>query len=700
MRKRLLGLGLCATIAAWGETTTFKGGLWKEITYDKPSKTPVFFSGMSRSTDACAPDYCIYLDLWYDDDTPVWGKRAEWTQGSHGWERTAGAFVPEKPIRKIKMFAFLRRGTGSAEFKDLALERREGLGDVLGVTRMTDAPHSASDQLTLELFIGRKIVTKIVDVPGPASPVANPLGPDEVAVWPCDSMRRVTPLAFPSAADRAAKAVTLELARRERESFQIQVSTGSGVEWKDGGVRLPVLRNAKGEVLKGELSWQRVGYVAREPGYFTHPEGVPAIEKWLPDPLLPPAPYRVRASSTQGLWFTVRAAPDAAPGEYAGDVTLTEAGRPQATVRVTVRVRGFAQPETFGMPTAFCVMDGFTRHQYPERYEEMRRQSWDVMLDHRLNPDDISRTSPPPIKDLLHARARGMNRFNILNIVPQPKDPKTLWVCYTPPVATEDPAFYPAFKARLDPYVAELRRHGLEKFAYLYGFDERQKEYYKGIDELWRKLKADFPDIPVMTTAMMYRDMAKNPTNPPSYTLTTDWYCPLTSVYKPELSEKLRKQGKQVWWYTCCGPTYPYANMASLEYPWIEGRLLGWMTHLYRADGLLFWHVNYWHRNGCLDESDTFFPDWHTYSGLHMPGDGIFLYPGKKDILPSIRLAQVRDGVEDYEWLQLAAAKAGTDSADAASRTLVMSMTQFTRDPAKLRAARTRLADLIEANVR
>ena len=700
MRKRLLGLGLCATIAAWGETTTFKGGLWKEITYDKPSKTPVFFSGMSRSTDACAPDYCIYLDLWYDDDTPVWGKRAEWTQGSHGWERTAGAFVPEKPVRNIKMFAFLRRGTGSAEFKDLALERREGLGDVLGVTRMTDAPHSASDQLTLELFIGRKIVTKIVDVPGPASPVANPLGPDEVAVWPCDSMRRVTPLAFPSAADRAAKAVTLELARRERESFQIQVSTRSGVEWKDGGVRLPVLRNAKGEVLKGELSWQRVGYVAREPGYFTHPEGVPAIEKWLPDPLLPPAPYRVRASSTQGLWFTVRAAPDAAPGEYAGDVTLTEAGRPQATVRVTVRVRGFAQPETFGMPTAFCVMDGFTRHQYPERYEEMRRQSWDVMLDHRLNPDDISRTSPPPIKDLLHARARGMNRFNILNIVPQPKDPKTLWVCYTPPVATEDPAFYPAFKARLDPYVAELRRHGLEKFAYLYGFDERQKEYYKGIDELWRKLKADFPDIPVMTTAMMYRDMAKNPTNPPSYTLTTDWYCPLTSVYKPELSEKLRKQGKQVWWYTCCGPTYPYANMASLEYPWIEGRLLGWMTHLYRADGLLFWHVNYWHRNGCLDESDTFFPDWHPYSGLHMPGDGIFLYPGKKDILPSIRLAQVRDGVEDYEWLQLAAAKAGTDSADAASRTLVMSMTQFTRDPAKLRAARTRLADLIESNVR
>ena len=35
-------------------------------------------------------------------------------------------------------------------------------------------------------------------------PVANPLRPDEVAVWPCDSMRRVTPLTYPSAAERAA----------------------------------------------------------------------------------------------------------------------------------------------------------------------------------------------------------------------------------------------------------------------------------------------------------------------------------------------------------------------------------------------------------------------------------------------------------------------------------------------------------------
>ena len=63
------------------------------------------------------------------------------------------------------------------------------------------------------------------------------------------------------------------------------------------------------------------------------------------------------------------------------------------------------------------------------------------------------------------------------------------------------------------------------------------------------------------------------------------------------------------------------------------------MTHLYRADGLLYWHVNFW--NGpCIDEGDTFFPAWDTSSALSMPGDGVLLYPGKDHVLPSIRAAR------------------------------------------------------------
>ena len=676
-----------------GGGQVFNGGLWRTFTYDKPSTEPVVFSGESRCERVTEGEYCIYLDIWYDDGTPEWGRTAAWSQGTHGWEKTTGVFIPTKPVKKIEMHAFLRKGRGKAQFRNLRLERRDGEDDVLNVVRMTERPYKNEDRLVKDVFTGRKVIRKVERVPVERPYADNPLAPDETVVWTADSMRKVTPLTFPGEAERKGMPeASISLARRESESFQVQISTGANVEWREGGVLLPLLRNAHGEALKGVVEWRRVGYVSREPGYHAHPQGVPKSELWLPDPLLPPAAFRVRRSSTQGLWFTVRAAPDARAGEYVGVIALTEGGVRRATVRVVARVEDFSLPETFGMKTAFSVMDGFTRAQYPGRFEEKKRESWDVMLDHRLNPDDISRTTPPEIDDLLYARSRGMNLFNILNIVPPPKDPNAKWVCFSSRDVTEDPGFYPAFKRRLGPYVAELRRHGLDKCAYLYGFDERESEYYPGIDALWRKLKADFPDIPVMTTAMMYRDYAAGKTNLPCL-VTTDWYCPLTDVYRKDVSDAMRRMGKEVWWYVCCGPRYPNANFASLEYLPVEGRILGWMTHLYRADGLLYWHVNYW-KGPNLDERDTYFPDWQVGIVWGMTGDGVLLYPGKDHVLPSIRLAQVRDCEEDYEWLQLAAARGGAAAADAVSRSLIRSMTDFARDPARLLEARARLAGI------
>lgn len=138
--------------------------------------------------------------------------------------------------------------------------------------------------------------------------------------------------------------------------------------------------------------------------------------------------------------------------------------------------------------------------------------------------------------------------------------------------------------------------------------------------------------------------------------------------------------------------------MASYEYPLIEGRvLLGYMTYHNRADGFLFWHVNNWNesRQATIDCRDTFLPDWHTKNNLEMPGDGLFLYPATDRVLPSIRFAQLRDGVEDYEWLKLAEEKKGRGTVDALIKPLVPALTEFSRDPAAHRRARSQIGDLI-----
>ena len=200
-----------------------------------------------------------------------------------------------------------------------------------------------------------------------------------------------------------------------------------------------------------------------------------------------------------------------------------------------------------------------------------------------------------------------------------------------------------------------------------------------------------------MTTTTMFKDLVKGGTNRTDC-ITTDWYCPVFNDYDEKTADFLRARGKKVWWYTCCSPENPYANMASLEYPAVEGRLLlGYLTWLYRADGFLFWHVNNWRTgNAPMDETDTYFPEWNTWNYLGIPEDGIFLYPGKEHILPSIRFANIRDGEEDYEYLLRAEKRLGRKAVEEMVRPLVRSQTDFTRDPDALSALRRKLVRCTE----
>jgi hypothetical protein len=221
-------------------------------------------------------------------------------------------------------------------------------------------------------------------------------------VWTIGSLDTVTPLTFPKS--DAKREISIDLARCEWESAQVLVSSHSPLE--NVNLELSELKNSQGKHFKGRLKWERVGYIARGHGFYRHAEAPPIHERWLPGPLLPAAPFKVRGGSTQGTWITVTAAEDEIPGEYNGVIRVSSDGW-TVPVPLSVKVRSFSLPKRFGMRTAFCVMDGFTRKYYPEDFVSRKRESWDMMLDHRLNPDDISRTEPPDVDDLLYARKRG-----------------------------------------------------------------------------------------------------------------------------------------------------------------------------------------------------------------------------------------------------------------------------------------------------
>ena len=106
--------------------------------------------------------------------------------------------------------------------------------------------------------------------------------------------------------------------------------------------------------------------------------------------------------------------------------------------------------------------------------------------------------------------------------------------------------------------------------------------------------------------------------------------------------------------------------------------------------------MNLWPDKEKLDPSDTFFPEWRTANSLHMPGDGVMLYPGPDDVYPSIRLAAVRDGIEDYERLDEAAKVFGRELVTKAVLRVTPSVIEFDRTGEKLLKIRRELADRMD----
>ena len=709
-------------------------GLQQEIIYKKPNTLPILFGGWSKAENIIGQvDYNIYLDLYYADGSNAWAIKSFWGTGTFDWRHTFSCYRPAKPVAKIKYNIFIRNDVaGKAWFDDFELRRGEPDVQIGAVTMESTAPLSqngffiegmffrnvnykailqddAGNELLVHNGTGREIrwfaepekkaaklqvqvsangKSKTYTYPVNVNPrlPRNPVK-ENYQVWTADSMTNISPATYPH--PDAPRDISLELAQAEAESAQIQVTAGarplSGVK-----VILPELKTVHGEAFAGKIKWERVGYLPRRRPYAYHPDGYTREEFWIPDPLLPARDFNVPANATQGIWLTVRAGRKAKAGTYRGDVIISIDGN-ETRVPVSVRVFGFALPDTFSLRSAFCIMDNWLFKAYPWRKQgELRREAWDIMLEHRLNPDDITRTAEPCIEDLLYAQKKGMNQFCIFNLVPKPVD-NPLWVCYSP-VSDYNDALLEEFKARLDPYVAELRKYNLMKYAYVYGFDERWDEYYPVMNRIRKMLHERYPDLPFMTTARAYQSLKKNPSRKDCY--VADWFAPATHHYADALSADLRKRGHQVWWYVCCSPQYPYANFASVEYPFIEGRLLAWQTFRHKADGLLYWHVNAWTDNFYFDESLCYQTAFKLNSIQEMPGDGQLLYPGAGGPLPSIRLANIRDGSEDYDYLAMYGEK-GRDFC----KKLAPSMTKFSRDPRQLRAFRRQIAEALESRV-
>jgi len=507
----------------------------------------------------------------------------------------------------------------------------------------------------------------------------------------------------------AARKIELSLARNEKEGVQIVVLPAAG-GLRKATVQASDLKAPGGAVFpRKNIECDVVGYVQTKsrPPYGTSHVG------WWPDPILPgQGPVDIASGDLQGFWVRVRAAKDQAAGVYRGPLTIAAEGTAPVALELVVRVRSFALPDRSPLPLAITFspednavaqtqkqQDEWRKSEdYPPNAWKKHKLRWaDFLADYYISYDSLYHRGMPDYEVLTHLKKQGrLGPFNLGyygGIGPKPEDLDRWKSEHLPRLR----AAYTRAK--------ELR---LLDHAYIYGCDEAPAELFGQVEKAAAILKSEFPGVSIMTT-----------TYDQSYGMhsvikSMDAFCPLTPSFDPAKAAKARAVGKRVWWYICCGPHHPHANMF-IEYPAIEGRLLmGAMTARQRPDGFLYYQISIWNSRQPVTSGP--FTDWDPRSWTTYHGDGSWTCVGPGGTpLPTIRLENFRDGLEDYAYvlhlerlarqceskgIALSATErqwlAEAKNALAVPAELVKSMTEYSRDPAKLYAWRSQLGDLID----
>jgi hypothetical protein len=248
----------------------------------------------------------------------------------------------------------------------------------------------------------------------------------------------------------------------------------------------------------------------------------------------------------------------------------------------------------------------------------------------------------------------------------------------------------------------KARDLGLLDKGFFYGNDECNPDVFDAIRRQADLLHKEFPGIPLFTTSRD-RDFGIGTNS----LWNVEWFCPLTGRYDFERAEKARAKGRKIWWYVCDGPTWNCANLHIENKPIDARSLLGAQSVFFKADGFLYWQMAKWHSPRTIGTEP--FTDWVAASCFGFNGEGCLTAAGPDGIpLPTVRLENFRDGLEDYAYVAILkeklAARGGREdewtrkakALVAVPPSLVKALDCFSDDPEVLYAWRDAMADLIE----
>jgi glycosyl hydrolase family 123 len=466
-----------------------------------------------------------------------------------------------------------------------------------------------------------------------------------------------------------------DVARGEHASFQFVVRSNRTIHHLSASVT-QLSRNIdliSKNTFIGFVGYTRVGRPLPNPPK----DKLDPVSGFYPDPIFDTTVMDIRNFTTQSIWLSVNVPVDFAPGDYSGLLTIKgtiDGINFSLNKKFTVRVYNVAINKTSLWVTNWFGLDknqmmklsgGKDSVEYSDAYWK-----WLKVVARKMKDYDQNVVMTPIFSLTKFTIDKNNFKFDFTKFdrfVQTFIDEKTIgriegghiggrmgnWYAqfgvFTPylkndtlrfkTVAINDPEAQNFYKQFMPALVNHLKEKGWENMYMQHVCDEPEPGNEKTYADIASYIKSISPSLKLIDAVHSH-----------GVNNTVDVWVPQLDFFDSAYSfyKERQEAGNEIWFYTCLAPQGEYANRY-IEIPLIKTRILHWINFRFGATGYLHWGWDFWSDNS-LEETAGIIPE----AGNIMPGGDAFItYPGNGEILSSLRLEAMRDGIVDYELLKM-----------------------------------------------
>jgi hypothetical protein len=470
--------------------------------------------------------------------------------------------------------------------------------------------------------------------------------------------------------------VRISAARGEYESFQIVVN-GASSGLSNVNVSVSDLEGPSGQVIpRTNFTLYREKYVyVNKPSPNWNGSNQPLGVGWYPDALIPftdpstgrplsgaslhAVPFDLKGGTNQPIWVDVLVPRTAKAGQYSGFYTVTS-NNGSVTGPISLTVWNFTLPAAPALKSSFLFFQAGTLAAQQE------------LLRHRISPMS---TDPAHQASLIKDHGLGVTNAG-------PYGGAYSGHCVMSPAPTVS-----QFKS-----LAAAQQPGL--MLYDYSADEigHCTNLYPTIQQWANNMhQAGIKNLISMSpTPALYSDGSGTGRS------AVDIWVLLPLMYNNSQSEVARvlQKGDTVWSYNTLVQD-AYSPKWLIDFDPVNFRIQpGFINQSLGLSGLLYWRIDRWASDPWNNVNNT-----GTYSSANFPGEGALVYPGQQvgiqGVVASMRLKWLRDGVDDYDYVQILKSLGKEDLAMKIARSVGPDWTHWTRDAAAIESAREQLGETI-----